>query len=212
MAALHIHAVKAGRLRKARRLAECLLVALERVVAQNTRLVQRRILQRRAVVGDQRFREALRLRIAAGVGGLHDDHRRIAVFTDAGLTDLIEQLLRRVNVVLVHGKLMRAGTALRHSRHRFIPDQTRATLGKAQIAAAGQLIRRAAQRTIRALHRLESNAVSCLHMTQLKRRKQAAHIAAHGKIDAQRIHFFLNITKRVIAERLMLHRKFLLNR
>ena len=103
MAALDIHAVKAGFFRKVRAVNESFPDAVEIVIGNNAVGRNRCVfLENRVVVRDKRFGNAVRLGIATGVGRLHENDRFIAVCFHGGLANVLDNALESVKIILIY--------------------------------------------------------------------------------------------------------------
>ena len=111
------------------------------------------------VVGDQRGGHALRLAVAAGMGQLNDDGWLVSVFPQASFLDLLHQRSKIHKVVFIHVQLTGIGSTFFHDGGSLKPDDSRATPGKAEIAAACQRVGQSARRAVASLHSLIGDAV-----------------------------------------------------
>ena len=185
MAAFDVHAVEPGLLRKASHVGEALLVGLQLIVRKDAGGIDGRILERGIVVGDQRRGHAGGLGIAAGIRRLHQNHGHISVFLQAGFAHFVQQAGEVVHVLVGDHQLMRAGSHLRRGRDGFKPDQTRAAMGEAQVAAARERAGAAVRRAVGALHRLKRDAVRAGYGADRERRKQDGKIVAVRQKSAE---------------------------
>ena len=210
VAAFNVHAVETGLLTQARRYAERFFEAAQLFVREDAGRGQRGILQRRAVVGDHRIGNAGGLGIAAAVRRLHDENGRVAVFTQAGLADIVGETLEFVEVIFAQIQLMRACAPFGHRRHRFEPDQPRAGLRKALVAADGQRAGRAGFCAVRALHGLEGDAVGRGFRADGKRLIQRGNILGKRKKSVRFRRGAPYVLQRGVMERLIGHGNILL--
>ena len=158
--ALDIYAVKACALGQFCSLGKLFFQCKQVLIGQDTVGRNRVVaLENGVIVRDERCGCALRLGVAARMGGLHDDDGLKTVFTDAGFLDVRDKLLEICQVFLMNPQLTRIGASLGNNRNRFRPDESRAALGESVISAQCQCVRASVCRAVAALHRLNGNRV-----------------------------------------------------
>jgi len=182
MAGLHVHAVKAGFGRQPGSLDVHLLQAIE-VLVGHQRVVGRQAVLRiehRAVVGDDRLGDAGRLAVTARMRQLDDGDHLVAEFVAGGLARGGHEPGKGRGAALVEHQLPGVGAGLVQHRRGLEPDQPRAALGIADVAAEAERARRAVRRGIEALHGLHGEAIGDPQAGELQRLPQ------HGKVFADR--------------------------